>query len=267
MNIFQAIIYGIIQGLGEFLPISSTAHLTLAPWIFGWKDPGLTFDVALHMGTLLAVVIFFWRDWIRLIKSGFTNIGSNEGKLFWFIVIACIPGGIIGMLFESQVETTFRNPALIGIMLIIMGAILYIADKTSRKDVDIEHIGFKRSFLIGVSQALAIIPGVSRSGVTMAAGRWLKVKREDAARFTFLLSTPIILGSGLYEVKDLKDVHVDALPFAIAIIVSAIVGVMSIRFLLNYLKKKGFGVFAVYRLILGLAVIAIWLLTGMPSSI
>jgi undecaprenyl-diphosphatase len=259
MDFFQAIIYGIVQGLGEFLPISSTAHITLLPWLFGWQDPGLTFDVALHMGTLLAVLAFFWRDWIRLVKAGFTDLKSNEGKLFWFIMFACIPGGIVGVLLNDRVETSFRNPALIGLMLIIMGIVLYVADKTSRADVKIDNIGFKRSFLIGVSQALAIIPGVSRSGITMAAGRWFKLTREDAARFTFLLSTPFIFLSGLYKASDLKNVNVDTMPFIAAIATSAVVGAISIKFLLGYLKKNGFGIFVVYRLVLGLAVIVIWL--------
>ncbi len=256
MSIFQAIIYGIIQGLGEFLPISSTAHITLLPWFFGWKDPGLEFDIALHMGTLIAVVIFFWKDWIGLIKAGLTNVKSSEGKLFWYIMLACIPGGIFGILFEDQISTTFRDPLLIGVMLIIMGIFLYVADKFFESRVELKEIGLKRSFLIGVSQALAMFPGVSRSGITMAAGRAMGVKREDAARFTFLLSTPFIFLSGVYKAKDLVSVSVDAVPFAAAIIASAIVGALSIKFLLGYLKRRGFGIFAVYRLILGAVVIA-----------
>lgn len=260
MNLLQAIIYGIIQGLGEFLPISSTAHITLFPWFFGWKDPGLAFDIALHMGTLLAVVIFFWKDWIRLIVAGFTDMKSKDGKLFWFIMLAIIPGGIIGILFENEVETKFRNPLLIGIMLIIMGIVLYLADKLSKSEVILKDIGFKRSFLIGVSQALAIIPGVSRSGITMATGRAFKLTREDAARFTFLLSTPFIFLSGVYKAKDLISVPIDTMPFIVAIVTSGIVGALSIKFILEYLKSKGFGIFVVYRIILGTIVIAIALL-------
>jgi undecaprenyl-diphosphatase len=260
MDLFQAIIYGIIQGLGEFLPISSTAHITLAPWLFGWKDPGLAFDIALHMGTLLAVVIFFWRDWIRLIMAGFTDIKSKDGRLFWYIMLACIPGGIFGVLFEDQVATTFRNPILIGIMLILMGLLLYAADKLSESEVALKDIGFKRSFLIGVSQAIAIIPGVSRSGITMSAGRLFKLSREDAARFTFLLSTPFIFLSGAYNAKDLVSVKIDAFSFIVAIAVSGIVGALSIKFILNYLKNKGFGIFVIYRFVVGAAVIAIALL-------
>lgn len=257
MDLFQAIIYGIIQGLGEFLPISSTAHITLAPWLFGWQDPGLAFDVALHLGTLVAVLAFFWRDWLKLIKAGFTNIKSRDGKLFWYIMFACIPGGIIGVLFQDQVETSFRNPVLIGLMLIIMGIVLYVADKSSKSEVKIDSIGFKRSFSIGISQALAIIPGVSRSGITMATGRIFKLTREDAARFTFLLSTPFIFLSGVYKAKDITKLNIETFPFIVAIITSAIVGVISIKFLLNYLKKKGFGIFTVYRIALGLFVIAV----------
>ena len=185
MSLLEAIIYGILQGLGEFLPISSTAHITLAPWFFGWKDPGLAFDIALHLGTLAAVIIFFWKDWINLIRAGLTDVKSPEGKLFWYIVLACVPGGVLGLIFEEHVETTFRNPLLIGIMLAVMGIVIYVADRFSRSEVELMDIGPKRSFLIGVSQALAMIPGVSRSGITMAAGRAMKIKREDAARFTF----------------------------------------------------------------------------------
>lgn len=146
MTMIQAIIYGIVQGLGEFLPISSSAHLIAIPQIFGWKDPGLVFDVALHMGTLVAVIVFFWKDWISLIKSGFTSPKSTGEKLFWFIVIASIPGAIIGKIFQKQAETAFRNLALMGVMMIIMGVVLYIADKYSKKQVDMENIGLKRAF-------------------------------------------------------------------------------------------------------------------------
>ena len=260
MSLLEAIIYGILQGLGEFLPISSTAHITLAPWFFGWKDPGLAFDIALHLGTLAAVIIFFWKDWINLIRAGLTDVKSPEGKLFWYIVLACVPGGVLGLIFEEHVETTFRNPLLIGIMLAVMGIVIYVADRFSRSEVELMDIGPKRSFLIGVSQALAMVPGVSRSGITMAAGRAMKIKREDAARFTFLLSTPFIFLSGVYKAKDLISVPVDAFPFMVAILTSVVVGLFSIIFLVEYLRRKGFGIFAVYRLVLGAIVIATALL-------
>lgn len=262
MSMWEAVIYGIIQGLGEFLPISSTAHLTLASMFFGWKDPGLDFDIALHAGTLIAVVIFFWRDWINLIKAGFTDIKSGNGRLFWYIMLACIPGGIFGVLFEESIETTFRNPVLIGIMLIVMGVALYIADRYSGSEVVLKDIGLKRSLLIGMSQALAMLPGVSRSGITIAAGRALKVTREDAARFTFLLSTPFIFLSTVYKAKDIISLSADKLPpIVVGVVTSAVVGVFSIKFLLDYLKRKGFGIFALYRLIIGAIVILFALLS------
>lgn len=259
MTILQAIVYGIIQGAGEFLPISSSAHLIMAPRLFGWEDPGLAFDVALHMGTLLAVILFFGRDWLVLLQAGLRSPASNKGKLFWYLVIATIPGAVVGKLFEKQAEEAFRNPLLIGIMMIIMGILLYVADQ--RINISrLEQIGFRRSLLIGVSQALAIIPGVSRSGVTMTSALFLGLTREDAARFSFLLSTPIILGAGLLKMKDLLHTPIDTVPFAVGIITSAVVGLISIKFLLDYLRNKGFGIFVVYRFVAGAVFIASYFL-------
>lgn len=259
MSIIQAIVYGIVQGITEFLPISSTAHIILVPWFFGWKDPGTVFDVALHLGTATAVILFFAKDWIKLIKAGFTNPKTSTGKLFWFIVAATIPGAIAGVLLDKYMES-FRNPALIGLMLIIMGVILYVADKMSKSDIKIEEIGLKRSLIVGISQVFAIIPGVSRSGITMSVGRMLRLTRESIAKFTFLISAPIILGDAIYHIKDLGSVQVQGTPFAVAVVTSAIVGVLSIKFLLDYLRKKGFGLFAVYRCVLGVIVIALYFL-------
>jgi undecaprenyl-diphosphatase len=260
MDIFQAIIYGIVQGVGEFLPISSTAHLKLLPWLFNWKDPGQAFDVALHLGTAAAVIIFFFNDWIKLIIAGFTNLKSSDGKLFWFIFIATIPGGIAGVLF-SDLTDIFDRPLYIAISLIIMGILLYIADKYGKSEAKIEQIGITRSIIVGVSQVLAMIPGVSRSGITMTAGRSLGLTREAIARFTFLMSTPIILADGLYHIKGMGQVP-DKFAFAVAIITAAIVGLLSIRFLLNYLKTKGFGIFVIYRFILGGFVIVMYFIRG-----
>ncbi len=259
MSIFEALVYGIVQGLGEFLPISSTAHLTIVPKVFGWNDPGLAFDVALHIGTLFAVIMFFWKDWIKLIKDGFTNVRSASGKLFWFLAIACIPGGIAGVLFEDKVATSFRSIWAIGVALIVMGIVLYAADKLGKSVTSLEKISFGKSIIIGISQAVAIVPGVSRSGITIASGRVLGLTRDAAARFTFLLSTPFIFGSAVYKLKDIGEVaksDIGALPFAVAIITSAIVGALSIKFLLGYIKKKGFGIFVGYRFILGAFLIA-----------
>lgn len=259
MTIFQAIVYGIVQGIGEFLPISSTAHLVLVPWLLGWKDPGTVFDVALHLGTSLAVIIFFWKDWIKLIKNGFTKPKSRSGNLFWMVVIATIPGALFGVLLDKYMEN-FKNPALIGVSLIVMGIVLYFADKHSRSNIEIEDIGPKRSVAIGLSQILAIVPGVSRSGITMSMGRFLGMKREDIAKFTFLLSTPIILGDAFYHFLKVAKTgtSIVSVPFIVAVITAAIVGILSIKFLLEYLKKKGFGIFTVYRFIAGAAVIIIY---------
>lgn len=254
MNIIQAIVYGVVQGIGEFLPISSTAHLKLVPWLLGWPNPDTAFDVALHLGTATAVILFFIKDWLRLLKSGFTDPKSTDGKLFWFIVIATIPGGLAGVLLDKYMDA-FNNPALIGVMLIIMGILLYSADKYSKSESHIEEIGVKRSLLVGISQVFAIVPGVSRSGVTMTIGRMLGLSRDAIARFTFLMSAPIILGDGLYHAKDIIHEHIDKAPFIVAILTAAVVGAASIKFLLGYIRKKGFGIFAVYRFILGAFVI------------
>lgn len=261
MSIFQAVIYGIVQGIAEFLPISSSAHLIAIPQIFHWQDPGLAFDVALHVGTLIAVIAFFWRDWVNLITSGVSHPGSREGRLFWFIAIASVPGAIVGKLFEKQAESTFRNLALMGTMMIIMGIILYIADKKGRSEVSIEKIGFRRSFLIGMSQALAIIPGVSRSGITMSTGLLSGLTKEGAARFSFLLSTPIVLGAALLKMKDLIHTPIQGMPtLVVGIVTSAVVGFLSIKFLLDYLKNKGFGIFVAYRFVVGAIFIAVYFL-------
>jgi len=256
MSIFQAIIYGIVQGIGEFLPISSTAHLVLLPWLFGWQDPGNVFDVALHLGTAVAVISFFFKDWLNLISAGLTKPKSQDGRLFWLIVLATIPGALFGVVLDKYMGT-FRNPALIGIMLIVMGIILYTADKYGKSNIEIKETGMKRSLIIGISQVFAIIPGVSRSGVTMTVGRSMGMDRESIARFTFLMSAPIILGDGLYHAKDLLHTSIDKAPFFTAMITAAIVGVLSIKFLLDYLKKKGFGIFTVYRFILGILIIIV----------
>jgi len=187
MTLWQAIVLGLVQGMGEFLPISSSAHLVLIPWICNWPDPGLTFDIALHVGTLVSVVAYFWRDWLQLVRGGLKGFKTPEGKLFWFIVAASIPGAGIGFLLEHKAETVFRSPALIAVMLIVMGILLLLADRKGAKVTGLIGIRFATSFCIGISQALAIIPGVSRSGVTMTTGLFAGLTREATARFSFLL--------------------------------------------------------------------------------
>lgn len=256
MTLFQAIILGLVQGLGEFLPISSSAHLVLVPWIFNWHDPGLSFDVALHLGTLIAVILYFWRDWLNLIKGGLSGAKTSDGRLFWYLVASSIPGAAIGFLLEDYAETIFRTPLLIAIMLIAMGVILYMADQKSRKVTEIEDISFKTSMLIGLSQALAIIPGVSRSGITMTTGLLTGLTRESSARFSFLLSTPIIMGAALVKLPEvLSTPGMLNINFVVGIAVAAVSGLASIYVLLRYVQSKSFLPFAWYRFALGAVVI------------
>ena len=261
MEIYQALILGIIQGLTELLPISSSAHLQLIPWIFQWNIPE-SFDVALHAGTLLAIAIFFFKDWIQLIKGGYKKVvkkeDSTEGRMFWYIVIATIPAGILSLVLDKVTEVLFDGRLelkmlVISISLIVMGIILYVVDKKAKSTVKLEEINLKQSVLIGISQAIAAaFPGVSRSGITMTVARGLGVAREPAARYSFLLSTPIVLAATLYKFKD----FVFDLPFVVGVLASFIVGLLVIKFLLKYLQKGSFKIFAIYRVIFGIFLIA-----------
>lgn len=258
MTILQALILGIVQGLTELLPISSSAHLNLIPWIFHWEMPD-SFDVALHFGTLLAIAIFFFKDWIGLIRGGWNRVvhkeKTTEGNMFWYIVLATIPGGIIGFLLDHFLENTLKAPWIIAIALIVMGIILYIADKKAPSKTEYKDMNLKQTFLIGLSQALAFIPGVSRSGVTMTTARIMGIKREAAAKYSFMLSAPIVLGATLFKLKD----FVLDLPFVVGVLSSFIVGILVIKFLLQYLQKGSFKIFAFYRILLGIVVLGLWL--------
>lgn len=257
MDLFQAVVLGIVQGLGEFLPISSSAHLVLVPWLAGWPYAGLTFDVALHVGTLFAVIAFFWRDWLLLIADGLRAKKTIEGKLFWYIVIGTIPGALVGYLLEDQAETIFRQPLLIGILLMIMGVILHFVDTRALAIKRLEEVGLKEGLMIGISQALAILPGVSRSGITMTAGRLMGLTRETSARFSFLLSTPIVAGAGLKKLTEVSPGDINT-AFLVGVAVSALVGFLSIKFLLNYLARRSYSIFVWYRLLLGAVVIIVY---------
>src|SRR5690242_18823752 len=255
-----AVTLGLVQGLGEFLPISSSAHLILAPWFFGWPDPGLTFDVALHVGTLVAVAVYFWRDWVKLLRAA-PRPRSPEGRLFWLVMLGAIPGGIAGVLLDTFAEQTLRSPLLIAGTLSVMGLVLFAADVWGRRDRDLHAIGPVDALLVGVAQALAIVPGVSRSGITIATARGQGIARADAARFSFLLGCPIILGAALYKLRDLAaEPNVISGPFLAGIATSAVVGLLSISFMLRYLRQAGLGIFVLYRLLLAaLVIIAVFL--------
>ncbi len=258
MTYLQAIVLGLVQGLGEFLPISSSAHLILVPYIFGWTRHSDVFDVALHIGTLVAVVVYFWRDIIMLLTAGLTKgLKSAEGRLFWLIILASIPAGLIGFLFEDAIDNTLRQAIVaIAIALALMGGVLAYVDRIAAKKREMQTISSVESFLIGCSQALALLPGVSRSGATITTGLLFGLSREAAARFSFLLSIPIIAGAGLLKLRHLHPGDIDG-PFIVGVIVAGVVGYISIRFLLNYVKKGSFAIFAWYRLGLALLVLAL----------
>jgi len=282
LPILEAIVLGIVQGLTEFLPVSSTAHLALVPWLVttlgwaNWPDPGLTFDVALHGGTLVAILLYFWRTWIQIIRAAlggkvvrFSEVRDDvrdltpeeerrERQLLWFMIAATIPAGLAGALLEKHIETTFRAPALVASMLIVVAVIMWIAERMSKFEKPLPQIGLGDAMIVGVLQAFAVIPGVSRSGITITGGLFRNFTREAAARFSFLLSTPIIAGAALLK---LHHVMKHGLPpgmatgFAVGIIVSALVGYATIAWFIRYLQTRTLTVFIVYRILFGIAVL------------
>ena len=267
MSIFQAIVFGAVQGLTEFLPISSTAHLILLPWAFGWPDPGLSFDVALHLGTLVALLIYFRTDWIVLIGSAFGIIRGRtqaaDARMTMLIVGATIPGALAGALFEHKVEDAFRAPQLIALMLIALAVVLVVAERMGHRRKNLDEISWTDAIIVGLAQAFAIVPGVSRSGVTISAGLFRSMKRGTAARFSFYLSTPIIGGAVAKKTLDIlkEGASIDQLTIFIAGIISAgIVGYLSIAFLLRYLQTHNTFLFVYYRVALAIVVLlAFWL--------
>jgi len=267
MPIYQAIVLAIIQAVTEFLPISSSAHLELAPWLFGWKDPGLTFDVALHAGTLVAILIYFFKDWVQIVGQGFgLNIGTdpelkrNRG-LLWLLAAASIPIGVIGYLFNKQAESTWRNPYVIGTMLIVVGIVMWIADRRASGKKTMGNVNWGDGMWTGIAQALAVVPGTSRSGITITAGLFRGMNRETAARFSFLLSAPAIAAAAA---KKFWDIHKSGgiapemkVPFILGIALSGILGAVVIAVFLKYLRRNSLMPFVYYRIVFGIIVIAL----------
>lgn len=258
-------ILGMVQGLGEFLPISSSAHLIIAPWLFNWDNPGLGFDVVLHLGTLLAVLVYFKNDvvllakgfWHSLFKSTRDLRNNIYQKLSWLLILASVPGAIIGKLLEEKAETVFRNPLLIACTLSIFGFVILLIDYFGKKMKNLDRVTWQDAVLVGLSQALAIIPGVSRSGSTMSMGLFLGLKREDAARFSFLMSIPIIFGAGLLKAKDAFSGGANLSDVVIGFVSASVFGFLSIKYLLRYLARHDFKIFVWYRLILAGLVLAV----------
>jgi undecaprenyl-diphosphatase len=260
MDLFHAAILGALQGFTEVLPISSSAHLILVPWLLKWPESGLTFDVALHLGTFLALSLYFWRDIIEMIVSFFDAIAARSlntpaRRLPFLIIATTVPAAVVGKLFEEQIEAIFRsNPLLISLILILFGLLLGAVDLFGRKRLILDEIKPAGALIIGLMQCLALIPGVSRSGITITAALMLGFTRESAARFSFLISLPIVAGAAL-----LKTVHIfthgipagEGLPMLVGITFSAVTGYISVAFLLRFVQKKSLSPFVWYRVIAG----------------
>ena len=262
MNVFQALVLGIIQGLTEFLPVSSSAHLALAPWILGWADPGLAFDVALHLGTLVAVLWFFQAEWVRLAGSAWEivrtrRIATPEQRRVLFLIIATIPAAIVGKLLGDYADTTLRSPRLIATALIVMGVILWLADRVASQARSLDEMRWPQALAIGVAQVFALIPGVSRSGSTITAGRALGFSRESAAVFSFLMSMPITAAAAVLKVPEALRQPGPRLPLLVGVIASGVSGWLAISLLIRYVARHSYGVFAIYRIVLGLLVFAL----------
>jgi len=274
-TVVQAAILGLVQGLTEFLPISSTAHLIVVPQLFGWSDPFVrsnAFDVMLHMGTLLALLIYFSRDLWRLLIAWLASIRERaigadpDRRLAWLLFISVIPGAILGALGESFFDTFFREPAalpVIALLLIVGGLILAAAERLGTRAADAVDLRFRDAAAIGVAQALALFPGISRSGITIAAGLFLGLEREAAARFSFLMATPIIAGAGIWKARELLGgglVESSAAPLVVGFVASAIAGLGAIAFLLAFLRRRSTGLFIAYRMVFA-ALIVLFVVT------
>jgi len=253
MTLLEYIFLGLIQGVGEFLPISSSAHLVIFPYFLGRGYQGLQFDVMLHLGTLLAIIIFFFRDWIKILKDAVQKPGTSEGNFLWLLVLATVPAGVIGLAFEKQAEEIFRNPFLVAANLIFFSFVILWADKKAKNSRDASSFSAKDALLLGLAQSIAILPGASRSGMTIMAALFLGYKRFDAARISFLMATPVILGAGLLEAGKLDLSALDS-GLAAAFISSLFFGIFSIKFLMDYLKDKNLTPFIIYRIALGAGV-------------
>ena len=253
----QALLLGILQGLTEFLPVSSSAHLILFPWLFHWHNPlvdSLTFDVALHAGTLLAILWYFWRDWVELIWGFFRilahrRVEDSRERLIIYIILATIPAAVAGFLLEKMIEGSFRSPALIVLPLIVVSFLMIYVERRPHPSHPLDELGLKDALIIGCAQALALLPGVSRSGITITTGLFRGYGREAATRFSFLLSTPVIAGAALLHLGHLPKNMISEWPiFAIGLASSGIVGYLAIAFLIRFLRRHTLNGFAAYRL-------------------
>jgi undecaprenyl-diphosphatase len=267
MPLLQVIVLGVVQGLTEFLPISSTAHLYLTSWLLGWNTEGLNFDIMLHLGTLVAVLLYFLRDWLQIIGQGFgLRVGHDDElrhnhMMLWLLAIGTIPVGVVGFLFNKQAETTWRTPWVMGAMLVAIGLLMWFAENSSRKLRDLASLNLADSVIIGVGQALAVVPGTSRSGISISTGLFRDLTNEAAARYSFLLSAPAVAGAvakALWDMHKLHQLHslLDS-PFLIGVMVSGVTGCAVIAWFLHYLRRNSLRPFVIYRLLFGIIVLAL----------
>jgi len=267
MSLLEAIVLGIVQGLTEFLPISSTGHLRVVPAFLGWEDPGAAFTAVTQLGTMAAVLLYFREDLWRIVRAWLASVPDRakrrelDARIGWYIVLGTVPIGVFGVLFKDQIETSARDLYVIGTTLIVLGLVLAAAEWVGTRDREIEQIQTKDGFVVGFAQALALIPGVSRSGATITAGLFLGLNRAAAARFSFLLSVPAVVLSGLFELSSIiegeEGEHVGAGALIVATVLAFIVGYASIAFLLRFLANHSTMVFVVYRVVLGVVVLAL----------
>lgn len=265
MDILQAIFLGVVQGVTEILPISSSGHLVLVPWLFNFKDPGLSFDVALHLGTLFAIVFVFYSDIVKVLMGAVDLLKKRDlsepyQRLAIFLAVGIVPGVVAGVALEKYAESVFRSPLLVAASLFVFAVVLFYADKTSSKTRNMADMTIYNGLGVGFAQALAIIPGVSRSGVTISAGLLGGLGREDAARFSFLLSIPIILGAAVFKLKNVAVGDLFSPVFVTGLLSATIAGFISARFLLGFVRKYSFNVFAYYRVTLSLLIAAVYFL-------
>ena len=263
---------GIVQGLTEFLPVSSSGHLIIVPFLFGWRDPfidSLAFSVMLHIGTLLALLIYFWADWFRLVPAGLAAVRDRslrrdpDRRLAWLLLASTIPAAIVGFLFNDIIETSVREPGLVALMLVIGGAILWLADRRGGRAKGVADVSFPVAIGIGAAQALALVPGISRSGISISAARFAGLDREAAARFSFLMATPVTAGAALFELRKVvageSGVDVSVEPLVVGMVAAFISGMLAIGVLLRYVRTRSLDVFVGYRLVLAGVVLVAWL--------
>ncbi len=260
LDFLQAVVLGLIQGLTEFLPISSSAHLRIFPEWFGWGDPGAAFTAVIQIGTELAVLLYFRKDIWRIASTWLRSLyrpeyrGHLDARMGWYVIIGSLPIVVLGVLLKDVIERDFRNLWVIGTMLIVMGIVLGIADRTARQDRTMKQVGMKHAVLLGIAQALALIPGVSRSGATISMGLFLGLEREAATRFAFLLAIPAVVGAGIFELGEIPNGSNEYGwgPTIVATVVSFVVGYAAIAWLLRYVSTHSYTPFVIYRIALGL---------------